>query len=219
MDSGGDTSTHLDFLADFSNRCSAALADDSACGIVSPVGLTPSPWAFTDKGGNVNQFDNGELFEAGINLSSPDINLGGECFATVVSETRSSTSPTATLKDFVVSNFGRCTSSITSAQNWTPNDSATVNVGGKATWTGNVTFTLHSSSTCADAALYTQPAQPVSNVTPTVSTNNSTYKVSAAGPTTVYWKVFFQSTTSGVPDSTTCTESSTLSIDNDTTSP
>ena len=217
VDSGGDTSTHLDFLGDLSNECSPALTDDGACGIVSPTGLTPSPWSFNDKSGNVNNFANGEFFEAGVNLTPLD--LAGECFATLVSETRSSTSPTATLKDFVLASFGRCTSDISSAQKWTPNDSATITVGGRATWTGSVTFSLFANATCTGTPVYgPTTAQNVSESTPTVSTSNTTYHVTAAGPTTLYWKVDFDGT-APIPDASTCNEASTLSIDNDTTAP
>jgi hypothetical protein len=69
------------------------------------------PWSFTDKSGTAdNGALNGEFFEAGVNLSL--LNLSGECFSTVVSETRSSTSPTATLKDFVLGSFAVCAPSL-----------------------------------------------------------------------------------------------------------
>ena len=47
---------------------------------------------------------NGEFYEGGVNLSK--LGLGSRCFASVASETRSSTSTTATLKDFVLGGFG-----------------------------------------------------------------------------------------------------------------
>jgi hypothetical protein len=110
--SGGDTSTHLDLRAESTAaKCDPALGPDPFCGIVSPVGSTDAPWSFLDKSDNTD-FANGEFFEAGINLSSPAINLAGVCFASLVSETRSSTSPTATLKDFVLAPFGECAASM-----------------------------------------------------------------------------------------------------------
>jgi len=70
------------------------------------------PWEFLDKSGTVsNQALNGEFFEAGINLSL--LHLAGQCFSSVASETRSSTSTTATLKDFIISSFGNCTGTLT----------------------------------------------------------------------------------------------------------
>src|SRR5262249_890482 len=67
---------------------------------------TKSPWAFEDKSGS-KEFLNGEFFEGGINLSL--LGLSGECFGSVASETRASTSTTSTLQDFVLSNFGEST--------------------------------------------------------------------------------------------------------------
>jgi hypothetical protein len=118
---GGTTSTitvykwnsavsgNLELLETSNNaKCANSLASgDPFCGIVNPTNGTPSPWPFTDKSGN-SSFLNGEFYEGGINLST--LGLAGECFASVASETRSSTSTTATLKDFVLSNFGDCTS-------------------------------------------------------------------------------------------------------------
>ncbi len=77
------------------------------CGIVNSADGTASPWSFLDKKGNTT-FAQGEFFEGGINLSHSSINLGGQCFASFASETRSSTSTTAVLKDFVLGGFGRC---------------------------------------------------------------------------------------------------------------
>src|SRR5262245_24677908 len=81
-------------------------AGDKFCGIVNPT-TTKSPSAFEDKSKS-KEFLNGEFYEGGINLSL--LGLGDECFASVASETRSSTSTSATLKDFVLGGFGECTS-------------------------------------------------------------------------------------------------------------
>ena len=110
------------------------------------------PWAddFTDKSGN-NSYLQGEFYEAGINLST--LGLAGECFSSFVSETRSSTSTTATLKDFVIGNFAQCKPTLNtqaSATVATPvlpgvavHDTATITVSGGASPpdpTGTVTF-------------------------------------------------------------------------------
>ena len=181
------------------------------CGIVNPTNGTTSPWPFTDKSGN-HTFLNGEFYEGGVNLSDPSINLGGECFAAFASETRSSTSPTATLKDFVLGGFGACTSGITSAQSWTPNDSATASVTGKATWTGTLSFALYSGTSCSGTALYSEGPLAVSNSAPTASTSNTTTSVTATGDFS--WKVDFASPTAGVPASSICSETSSLTITN-----
>ena len=101
---------NLEKLAEGTNaKCDPSQAQDF-CGIVNPADGTASPWPFLDKRGNTT-FAQGELFEGGINLSDPDIDLAGQCFASFASETRSSTSTTAVLKDFVLGGFGRCGSS------------------------------------------------------------------------------------------------------------
>ena len=129
--------------------CSDALAaGDPFCGIVNPNNGAIAPWSFTDKSGN-HTYLNGEFYEGGINLSL--LGLGDECFASVASETRSSTSTTATLKDFVLGDFGTCEASMTTqvstagpvVPGFEVHDTATV-VGSSAsnTPTGEVTFFL-----------------------------------------------------------------------------
>lgn len=231
----GDVSTNLRLLAGTDPKtgnadCSVAQANDAFCGTISSGGEATA-WPFLDKSGNSDTYLQGELFEAGINLSSPQINLGGECFATVVSETRSSTSPTATLKDFVTSHFGACTSGTRTGQVWLPNDSSTTTVTGKSIWTGTVTFKLWDGGDCGtthadgsayavgDTYLYTEGPTTVSNTTPSASTTNTSVKVpTAAGLTQdannnyiVSWSAAFDSGTSGVPDSSRC-EATTMGI-------
>lgn len=155
--SGGDAGTHLLFLAgsDAANCGNPALpSPDRFCGIVNPADGTIAPWEFTNKRGG-STFDQGELYEAGINLSDPSINLGGECFSSFVAETRSSTSPTAVLKDFVLGQFEVCVPDMTTQASATltspvlpgtaVHDTATITVSGAtnpADPTGDVTFYL-----------------------------------------------------------------------------
>jgi hypothetical protein len=93
-----------------SANCATASAGDTFCGIVNPTNGTTAPWPFTDKSGN-HSFQQGEFYEGGVNLSV--LGLANLCFATVASETRSSTSTTATLKDFILGAFAPCGSSVT----------------------------------------------------------------------------------------------------------
>jgi hypothetical protein len=95
-------------------KCGGSSAD-AFCGIVNES-TTPtiSPWTFLDKGGSTD-FRQGEFFEAGINLSDPRIDLAEECFSSFVAETRSSTSTTATLKDFVLGQFEVCEADMVTA--------------------------------------------------------------------------------------------------------
>src|SRR5262249_43359942 len=131
-------------------NCASASAGDTFCGIVNPTNGTTAPWPYTDKSGFATYLQ-GEFFEGGLNLSA--LGLGDRCFASVASETRSSTSTTATLKDFVLGQFGRCTSSLTTQASVSGStsigtgsvsvtDSATVTVDGIPTWAGNIQFHL-----------------------------------------------------------------------------
>jgi len=110
---GDDATGSLTFLSGGANKsCDIVGTPDPFCGIVNTnVALTTAPWLFLDKSGNTN-FAQGELYEAGINLSDPSIDLADECFSTMVAETRSSTSTTATLKDFVLAPFQQCQASM-----------------------------------------------------------------------------------------------------------
>jgi hypothetical protein len=134
-------------------KCGGSSADPF-CGIVNES-TTPtfSPWTFLDKGGSTD-FRQGEFFEAGINLSDPSIALAEECFSSFVAESRSSTSTTATLKDFVLGQFEVCEADMTTAPSSSSvapgtavHDIATV-TGNNPNFTpsGDVTFFLCSPS-------------------------------------------------------------------------
>lgn len=186
-------------------NCASAATGDSFCGIVNPADGTTAPWPYTDKSGN-HTYLQGEFYEGGVNLSA--LGLGDRCFASVASETRSSTSTTAVLKDFVLGQFGRCGSSVTTQSSITGStsigtgsvsvsDSATVAVTGIATWAGTVQFHLRGPIGSA-LEVSTDIGGPVavSNTTPTVSSN--TASVTAVGD--YCWSAHFTSTTTGVPD-------------------
>jgi hypothetical protein len=163
---GGTTSTisvyrwnsavsgNLELLQTSTNaNCATVGGGDQFCGIVNPgPDHTAAPWSFTDKSGN-HDYINGEFYEGGVNLST--LGLSGECFSSVASETRSSTSTTATLKDFVLGQFAVCAPNMTTqasatvANPVTPgsavHDTATITVTGAtnpADPTGDVEFFL-----------------------------------------------------------------------------
>jgi hypothetical protein len=189
-----------------SANCASAAANDQFCGIVNP-GTVTMPWSFADKSGTPgNQALNGEFFEGGVNLTA--LGLGDRCFASVASETRSSTSTTATLKDFVLGTFGTCGAALTTQSTPTgsvsigtgsvsTSDSATVAVTGVSTWNGTVQFHLHGPIGAANE-VSTDIGTPVnvSNTTPTVQSAAAT--VTAAGD--YCWSAHFTSGTTGVPD-------------------
>ena len=189
-------------------KCTSAAPGDAFCGIVNPTDGTAAPWPFLDKSGN-SSYLNGEFYEGGINLSL--LGLGNECFATVSAESRSSTSTTATLKDFVLATFGSCTSSIRTVTSATTlsigtgsassTDSATLTVGGAATWSGTVAFSL-----CGPIA--TGTCNTGGTAISSVGVNQSTSQpiVSSAATVTSVgrycWRADFTSATTGVPNAT-----------------
>jgi hypothetical protein len=222
VDSGGNVSTHLQSL--FSSNaanCLPATPAGSVCGIVNgDDGTATGGWDFTDKSGN-STYLQGEFYEGGINLADFP-GLSAECFASFASETRSSQSPTATLKDFVVGEFQACESEITTAQTWVPNDSASVDGGGAASFTGDISFTLYASTDCTGTILYGpetfQDVTGTSSTPATASTTNDGVGPSPGGYTATAdgdfsWGVTFTSNTTGVSSSDAC-ETSSLSVTN-----
>jgi hypothetical protein len=183
-------------------NCASSAPNAPFCGIINTQNGTQSPWAYTDKSGN-NSFLNGEFYEGGLNLSAFP-GLSGECFASTLAESRSSTSTSATLKSFVLGNFGGCTSGTkTIPQDANGNsiaegsvsigggsvnvqDQATVTVKGASSFGGSVTFHL-----CGPADLVSQPscvtggtligaAKPISPPSPITVTSDQA-SVTAAG--------------------------------------
>ena len=151
-------------------------AGDAFCATVN-IATTPSPWAFTDKSGaNPGSFNPGEFYEGGLNLSA--LGLGNECFSSFLSETRSSQSVDATLKDFVGGKFAVCGATMSTTPSTggggtvipgTPvTDTATVTGSGTAsppTPTGNVTFFVCgpiASGTCTSDGTQVGSAKPLS---------------------------------------------------------
>ena len=197
-------------------NCATADPNDAFCGSVNlQNGVATGGWPFTDKSGN-GTYLQGEFFEAGVNLSS--LGLGGECFASVLAETRSSTSTTATLKDFVLGSFADCDSSLVTTPSdnsgvaipstgisiglgsVSVRDAAQLNVGGLQTWSGNMQFYLCgpiATGTCesggskigADIAVNQSTTMPVLSAAATLT---------SAGR--YCWRGEFDSTTSGLPD-------------------
>src|SRR6266704_1459828 len=190
-----------------SANCATAAANDSFCGIVNPSAIT-MPWSFKDKSGTPNNGAlNGEFYEGGVNLTA--LGLGDRCFASVASETRSSTSTSATLKDFILGQFGQCGSSTTTQSSVTGStsigtgsvpvsDSATVTVTGVTTWNGTVQFHLRGPiGSPLETSTDIGGPVAVSNSNPTAQSSTAT--VTAAGD--YCWSAHFTSSTTGVPDS------------------
>jgi hypothetical protein len=90
---------------------------DLVCAITNTV-PTPSPWPYTPKGGSPGDlFPEVTFFEGGINISELFLGVFGNdnlpCFASFMAETRSSTSVTSQLKDFMLGSFPVCDIEIT----------------------------------------------------------------------------------------------------------
>src|SRR6266536_1169894 len=206
LDNSGDA--HRRTLASSSNaNCATAAPNDSFCGLVNANTIT-MPWSFTDKSGTPNNGAlNGEFYEGGVNLTK--LGLANKCFSSVASETRSSTSTTATLKDFILGNLQNCGSTTTTQSSITGStsigtgsvavsDSATVTVQDITPWSGTVQFHLRG-PIGSSLEVSTDIGGPVavSNTTPTVQSD--TAHVTAAGD--YCWSAHFHSTTTGVTDS------------------
>jgi hypothetical protein len=119
---GSHTTGDLLLVSDFSIGGSVSTitvykwVGNDATGSLQLVGTTTSTiaevnsgnpgvaWPFTDKAG-LHQPQAGEFLEEGVNLSGLGLN---PCFASFLAETRSSTTPTATLSDFVIGSFQTC---------------------------------------------------------------------------------------------------------------
>jgi hypothetical protein len=121
-------------------------------------------------------------------------------------------------EDVVVSTVA---STLTSAQDWLPNDSVTVNApDGSGDLVGTVFFDLYATSDCTGTPLYTEKdgdevGVAVSGASPqTVSTSNTDVKATAA--TGSYsWKVSYDSDNPAQQDiPASCEETSSLTIDN-----
>jgi hypothetical protein len=152
----GANNLRLKLSSDNAN-CGTSAATAAACGIVNPHFATDAahetaPWPFLDKKGNNGIYDQGELYEAGVNLSA--LGLGGTCFSSFEAESRASTSATATLKALAIGGFGACTSGLATTPSagqggsvpigsngtYSSTDSALLNVTGATTWTGTLRF-------------------------------------------------------------------------------
>ncbi|WCE30787.1 hypothetical protein [Vibrio sp. SCSIO 43137] len=85
-------------------NCAFAADDDHVCAITN-ADEEPAPWIYTPKAGVSGTFPIESFYEGGINLTQL---VGNACFSSFMAETRSSSSFTASLKDFVLKDFELC---------------------------------------------------------------------------------------------------------------
>lgn len=216
-----------------SAKCDVAAPGAPYCGIVNSANGTAAPWPYTDKSGN-SSYLQGEFFEGGINLST--LGLADQCFSTVVAETRSSTSATATLKDFVVAPLGSCGAALTTTpsdnagtaipKDATSNlrevsigtgsvqvkDSAVLEVEGTSTWSGSLEFHLCgpiATGTCSSGGtkIGTTKSVDQDTVQPIVS---AAATVTEAGR--YCWRGDFTSATQGLPDASDSSEGECFTV-------
>src|SRR6266516_2636325 len=105
-------------------------------------------------------------------------------------------------------------SSITTAQQIFPQDSATVSASAGGTPTGNVTFELFApgDTTCSGSSVYSQ-TEALSNGS--ASTTNTTFSVATANLSTYRWKVSYPGDLTHIGATSACgTEAFTLTIKN-----
>jgi len=95
--SGNDATGTLVALTDVDTNCDPSTGSSGLCGIVNSANQV-APWGYTNKSGQ-QFFAHGEFLEGGIDLNTI-FGSAIPCFTTFMAETRSSTSPTATLSDF-----------------------------------------------------------------------------------------------------------------------
>jgi Bacterial Ig-like domain (group 3) len=135
--------------------------DPELCGTVNNVLLGPGngpdgvagtdddgpDWPYTPKSGANGSYPPGSFFEGGIDLGS--IGLTGQCFGSVLTETRSSAEIDAVLKDFVLHAFEQCNATMDTSPSAGPyavgspvTDTATITVTGSGAPapTGEVKF-------------------------------------------------------------------------------
>lgn len=95
----------VQYLDDTTARCQDAV-DMDVCFMANEA-VVESPWSYTPKFGQADWFPVESFVEGGIDLNAI---FGSDipCFTSFLAETRSSSSPTAQLKDFVAGSFPLC---------------------------------------------------------------------------------------------------------------
>jgi hypothetical protein len=141
--------------------CRNTAAGDKACATANVVQIT-TPWltaakTLTPEVGHTLPV--GQFFEGGLNLTQ--LNLGGRCFNTFITNTRSSQELTATLFDFATGVIGGCETDLTTTASLNASgtdiisgnvagsgtassgtDTAVLTVTGVQTWGGTLNFYL-----------------------------------------------------------------------------
>lgn len=149
--SGGKMSP-LQLVASSANATCDGKGDKLACAISNLAQQDSPPWPYTPKSGTGLPFES--FFEGGINVTRL---LGTTpCFAAFLAETRSSSSQTAQLKDFVTGAFPVCGIDVTKACSGALNtngDGVEVKFFGTLTNTGGSSFVAYLKDSQAGAVI------------------------------------------------------------------
>ena len=149
--SGGKMSP-LQLLASSTDATCDGKGNKLACAITNLGQQDSPPWPYTPKSGTGLPFES--FFEGGINVTRL---LGSTpCFASFLAETRSSSSQTAQLKDFVVGAFPVCGIDVTKACAGALNktgDGVNVTFFGTLTNTGGSSYVAYLKDSQAGAAI------------------------------------------------------------------
>ncbi len=197
-------------------KCGAVGTSDNYCGITNAAAGEMPPWAYTNKDGT-HSFQVADFLELGINITQVFALGGGgaiPCFSSFMAETRSSSSVTATLKDFVLHSFPVCGIAVSKqCKNPLLVNSTTIGytIEGQVQNTGFGTVTNVALSDNPPAGTFSYYACDASGL-PTGSPTG--FSGSLNGSASVCYRSSFTSTANGPQDTITATASagsSTLS--------
>ena len=124
-------------------------------------------------------------------------------------------------------NNAKKTTAISTSQSFTPQDTATIGGSGSGAFNGQVDFELYKGEDCSGTPVYFErnvslPASGTLKTTNGAAANadhSAEYTISGDGSGEHHWKVSYHDDTNGHPNETSCVEESTVTIDNDNTTP
>src|SRR5262245_24621564 len=133
-----------------------------ACAITnSTASLAPANWNYVPKSGVAGTFPPQTFFEGGVKLSAI-FGANVPCFSSFLAETRSSSSITATLKDFAEGSFNLCRITVTKNCNFV----GVVNNGTALQYTFSGTVTNNGAGTVYDVEVVDTPGNATGTQTP-----------------------------------------------------
>ena len=133
-----------------------------ACAITNTAASNaPASWGYVPKSGTPGVFPPQSFFEGGVNLTRI-FPTGVPCFSSFLAETRSSSSITATLKDFAEGSFALCGITVTKNCNFV----GVINGGTALQYTFSGTVTNTGAGTVYDVQVVDTPGNATGTQTP-----------------------------------------------------